>query len=68
MIEYEECDDEQLCSLSQGDFDDDESVSMYSLGASLGITLDRKPARSNNDEFSDSLFELGNNNRPLHST
>ncbi|GJW08311.1 hypothetical protein Tco_1570734 [Tanacetum coccineum] len=38
---------------------DDESLSMYSLGASLGITLDGNPARSNNDVFSDFLLEVG---------
>ncbi|PWA44012.1 hypothetical protein CTI12_AA530320 [Artemisia annua] len=63
-INYEG-DGDQLCSLSQGDSDDDESMSLYSLGASLGITLDGKPARSKNDEFSDFLVELSNNDRPL---
>ncbi|GJS59864.1 hypothetical protein Tco_0654648 [Tanacetum coccineum] len=33
-------DEEELCSLSGGDYENDESVSMYCLGASLGITLD----------------------------
>ncbi|GKF53173.1 hypothetical protein Tco_0160083, partial [Tanacetum coccineum] len=41
----DEGDDDQMCLLSQGDSEDDESVSMYCLGASLGITLDGKPAR-----------------------
>nr|GEU33998.1 hypothetical protein [Tanacetum cinerariifolium] len=39
------------------DSEDDESDSMFSLGASLGITLDGKPARSKNDTFSDFLLE-----------
>ncbi|GJY12609.1 hypothetical protein Tco_0381918 [Tanacetum coccineum] len=63
-IEYDG-DDDQLCSLSQGDSENDESVSMYSLGASLGITLDGKPACSNNDMFGDFLSELSNNERPF---
>ncbi|GJZ48376.1 reverse transcriptase [Tanacetum coccineum] len=39
-------DADHSCSISQEDSEDDESVSMYKLGASLGITLDGKPARS----------------------
>nr|GEY76675.1 hypothetical protein [Tanacetum cinerariifolium] len=35
------------------------------LGVSLGITLDGKPARSNNDIFGDFLSELSNNKRPF---
>ncbi|GJX53580.1 hypothetical protein Tco_0281949 [Tanacetum coccineum] len=49
--------DDHSCSISQEDSEDDESYSMFSLGASLGITLDGKPARSKNDMFSDFLLE-----------
>nr|GEX91283.1 hypothetical protein [Tanacetum cinerariifolium] len=49
--------DDHSCSMSQEDSEDDESDSMFSLGASLGITLDGKPARSKNDTFSDFLLE-----------
>ncbi|GJZ51328.1 hypothetical protein Tco_0605843 [Tanacetum coccineum] len=63
-IEYDG-DDDQLCSLSQGNSENDESVSMYSIGASLGITLDGKSDRSNIDVFSDFLSELSNNERLL---
>ncbi|GJU67708.1 hypothetical protein Tco_1253967 [Tanacetum coccineum] len=59
-----EGDDDEVCSVSQGDSGDDESVSMYSLGASLGITLDRKPARSRHDAFNDFLSEAGDNDVP----
>ncbi|GJY75383.1 WAT1-related protein isoform X1 [Tanacetum coccineum] len=56
--------DDHSCSMSQEDSGDDESLSMYSLGASLGITLDGNPARSNNDVFSDFLLEVKNNDIP----
>ncbi|GJV23243.1 hypothetical protein Tco_1375938 [Tanacetum coccineum] len=52
------CDDDHSCSISQEDSKDDESVSMYNLGASLGITLDGKPARLKNDMFSNFLLEV----------
>ena len=64
-IEYEG-DDDQQCSLSQGDSGDDESVSMHSLGASLGITLAGKQTRSKNDEFGDFLSELSKNDSHFH--
>ncbi|GKB43217.1 hypothetical protein Tco_0888159 [Tanacetum coccineum] len=57
-------DNDLSCSISQEDSEDDESVSMYTLGASLGITLDRKSARSKNDVFSDFLLEVNNNEMP----
>ncbi|GJU63416.1 hypothetical protein Tco_1245251 [Tanacetum coccineum] len=50
-------DDDHSCSISQEDSDDDESTSMFSLGSSLGITLNEKPVRSKNDTFSDFLLE-----------
>ncbi|GJU70360.1 hypothetical protein Tco_1256619 [Tanacetum coccineum] len=56
-------DDDHSCSMSQEDSGDDESLSMYSLGASLGITLDGNPARSNNDVFR-FLLEVKNNHIP----
>ncbi|GKE36089.1 hypothetical protein Tco_1455411, partial [Tanacetum coccineum] len=56
--------EDELCSLSQGDSEDNESVSMYILEASLGITLDGKPARSRHDVFSDFLSEAINSDIP----
>ncbi|GKB83891.1 hypothetical protein Tco_0950786 [Tanacetum coccineum] len=55
-----EGDDDELFSPSQGDYEDDESVYMDNIGASLGITLYGKPARSRHDVFSDFLSETGN--------
>ncbi|GJR77095.1 integrase, catalytic region, zinc finger, CCHC-type containing protein [Tanacetum coccineum] len=52
-------------SPSHGDYQDDESVSMYTVGASLGITFDGKLARSKNGLFSDFLSELSDNDGPL---
>ncbi|GJZ30366.1 hypothetical protein Tco_0575413 [Tanacetum coccineum] len=57
-------DDDLSCSISQKDSEDDDSLSMYTLGASLGITLDGKPARSKNDVFRDFLSEVNNNEIP----
>ncbi|GJT20370.1 putative reverse transcriptase domain-containing protein [Tanacetum coccineum] len=57
-------DDDLSCSISQKDSEDDDSLSMYTLGASLGITLDGKSARSKNDVFSDFLLEVNNNEMP----
>ncbi|GJW45120.1 hypothetical protein Tco_0073919 [Tanacetum coccineum] len=48
-------------AIIQCESEDDESISMYSLGASLGITLDGKPTRSKHDVFSDLLSEASNN-------